>query len=375
MSVKYLAAMTFAASFFSSATHAYDYEKSRFALVGYGDVKYETSQLEDSSAYSARFVPIFLFSLSDKMHVEAETEISIGADGETEIELEYADLHYFLTDTTTLTAGKFLLPFGQFGPNIHPSWINRSPWTPGIYGSHSSNQVMEPLLPILSDVGISAQQVFLFGNTQKVFIDLYSTNGASLEAEEHAEESEPESDEHEEAVEEHAESPELEFEARSGDNNRDKAIGGRVAYALLPELEIGVSYYSAKYDDEETLEFNAKGADLNVIGSHYMLRGEYIETKTEGREDASEAEILTFKRDGWYLQGTLQTGKVFSLLSGTELVVEYSETNTLNEATRWMVGVNYWVDARSVIKVAYDDTDLKEGEDDQRFTVQLSYGF
>ena len=39
---------------------------SRFALAGYGDVKYEDSKLMDTSAFSARFVPIFLFSLNDK---------------------------------------------------------------------------------------------------------------------------------------------------------------------------------------------------------------------------------------------------------------------------------------------------------------------
>ncbi len=373
MSMKSIAAVAFAASTLSLslAAKAAESDRARFALGGYGDVKYETSELKNSSAYSARFVPIFLFSLNEKMHVEAETEISINADGETEIELEYADLHYFLTDTTTLTAGKFLLPFGQFGPNIHPSWINRSPWTPGIYGSHGSSQAMEALLPILSDVGVAVQQTFVLGGHQKIFIDLYSTNGPGLEAEEHQEE--------EPAAEEggHVELPELAFEATSGDNNKDKAFGGRVAYAMLPSIELGASYYSARYDDDETLDFTAQGVDLNLIGSHYLLRGEYIETQTDGFEEEGETEIHTFKRDGWYLQGTLQAGKMFPSLAGTEFVLEYAETNKLAEASRWMVGINYWLDARSVIKVAYDDTDLAEGEDedDQRLTVQLSYGF
>ena len=50
----------------------------RFVFVGYGDVKYES------------------------------------------------DIHYFVNNNTTITAGKFLLPFGQFSANWHPSWINRS---------------------------------------------------------------------------------------------------------------------------------------------------------------------------------------------------------------------------------------------------------
>jgi len=364
--------LLFQSSFVLSST-----ERPRFALGGYGDVKYETSESKDSSAYSARFVPIFLFSLNEKIHVEAETEISLNEEGETEIELEYADLHYFLDDTTTITAGKFLIPFGQFGPNIHPSWISRSPWTPGIYGSHGSSQAMEALLPILSDVGVAVQKTIVLGDHQKIFIDLYSTNGPRTEADEHTEEPiEDELSDHSEEEEGHAEIPELAFEATNGDNNKGKATGGRVAYAMLPGIEIGASYYSASYDDDEELDFTAQGLDINVIGSYYLLRGEYIATETDGlEEEDGEIETHTFKRDGWYFQSTFQTGKFWPSLAGTELVFEYAETNKLAEASRWMVGVNYWLDARSVIKIAYDDTDLVEGEDDQRFAVQLSYGF
>ena len=92
-------------------------DHGRFALGGYGDVGYKDSDF-NNSAFAGRFVPIFLFQLNDKIHVESEIEFSIGEDGETETELEYADIHYFLTDRTTITAGTFLLPFGQFGPKI-----------------------------------------------------------------------------------------------------------------------------------------------------------------------------------------------------------------------------------------------------------------
>ncbi|WP_019603390.1 hypothetical protein [Teredinibacter turnerae] len=355
--------------FYSSAGFSNN-EQPRFVLAGYGDVKYESTDAKNTSAYSARFVPIFLFNLSEKIHVEAETEFGLNDVGETEIELEYADLHYFLTDSTTITAGKFLVPFGQFGPNIHPSWINRSPWTPGIYGSHGSSQPMEALLPVLSDVGVGVQQIFLLGKHQKIFIDLYSTNGPGIGKDDH--ESEAAAEVSEEA---HAEIPELAFEAGNSDNNKNKAIGGRIAYAMLPGIEIGSSIYSASYDDDERFNFIAKGLDINIIGSHYLLRGELIQTETEGLESEGEEDIHTFKRDGWYLQSTLQTGNIWSSLAGTELVFEYAETNQLSEASRWLVGLNYWLDARSVIKVAYDDTDIEEGEDDKRLAVQLSYGF
>lgn len=344
----------------------------RFAIAGFGDVTYEESDLQDSSAFSTNFVPIFLFRLSPKLHIEAELEISLNEAGETEEELEYADVHYFLNDTSTLTAGKFLLPFGQFSPNLHPSWINRTPWTPGIYGAHGSSQAMTALLPVLSDVGVAYQKIFAFNSRQKIFLDVYYTNGARAEPEGHDEEEEVET-----GLEEHVdELPEVEFEATSGDNNKDKAVGGRIAYAFLPGIELGASYYQASYDDAGSLDISAKGLDLNYFSDHFILRGEYIETETEGlEEEEGSIEIHNFKRDGWYLQGTFHLGSLFSGLNGTDFVVERAKVNKLEEASRWVYGFNYWLDARSVIKVAYEKTDVFVGEDDKRFAVQFSYGF
>lgn len=363
-------------------------EIGRFAIAGYGDVKYENSDTNDTSSFSARFVPIFLFSLNDKTHIEAETEISINEDGETEVELEYANAHYFLTDNTTLSAGKFLLPFGQYGPNLHPSWINRSAFSPGIYGGlggHGGYQPMTGLLPVMSDIGVGLQHTIVFSNDTKVFIDVYATNGVAEE--EHAEEplddhgdEEPVVDDHDDepVVDDHAlEIPELGFEATSADNNSDKAMGGRIAIAFLPELEIGASYYTAKYDHDEELAFTAKGFDINWIGEYHILRGEYIQTDTDSFEEHEDGDLerINFDRNGWYLQSTFMLGKLFNTLHGTDLVVEYAETNKLFEAERWAYGINYWLDDRSVLKATYEDTKVHDGDDDVRFAVQYSYGF
>lgn len=347
-------------------------EAGRLVIAGFGDITYEESDLQDSSAFSTNFVPIFLFRLSPDLYVEAEIEISLNEAGETAQELEYATARYFLNDTSVLSAGKFLLPFGQFSKNIHPSWINRTPWTPGIYGSHGSSQAMTALLPVLSDVGVSYQKTFAFNSRQKIFLDLYYTNGARAEPEGHDEEEEIEI-----GMEEHVEElPEVEFEATSGDNNKDKAIGGRIAYAFLPGIELGASFYQATYDDAGSLDISAKGLDLNYFSDHFILRGEYIETDTEGfEEEEGSIDIHNFKRDGWYLQATFHLGALSSALNSTDFVVERAKVSRLEESSRWAYGFNYWLDARSVIKVAYEDTDVLFGEDDKRLAVQFSYGF
>lgn len=362
----------------------------RFVFVGYGDVKYESADVAGTDAFSARFVPYFLFSLNDKMHVEAELEVGLNEDGETETELEYADIHYFLNDNTTITAGKFLLPFGQFSANWHPSWINRSIWTPGIYGAHGSSQAMDPMLPILSDVGVAAQQVYQVGSA-KVFFDVFMTNGPRSEAE-HDEEEVVE-DDHDIAFarlfsptttldpdvdeDEHGEAfPEVEFEATSSDNNSNKAFGGRIAVAFLPSIEIGTSYYQGAYDEGGQLDIRANGIDINLISTHAILRGEYIRTETDAFVERDHEDVIdSFSRNGWFLQGTFFVGHLFEELGSTEIVIEHAQTKKVEEAERWMVGINYWLDPRSVIKVGYEDTDVADGPDDKRFAVQFSYGF
>lgn len=342
----------------------------RVVIAGYGNVMYESSNLQDSSSFSAQFNPIMLFRLSDELHIETELEISLDDQGETELELEYAKLHYFINDTITLTAGKFLLAFGQFSQNLHPSWINRSPWTPGIYGSHGSTQAMTPLLPVLSDVGVAVQKTFVFSSKQKIFLDLYVSNGARSEGAAHQEEAEGFEEEHGE------EFPEVGFEASNGDNNKDKAVGGRIAYAFLPGLEIGASYYTASYDDDELLDISAKGIDINLMVNHFLIRGEYIQTDTDGLEaDGDSIGIHNFKRDGWYLQGIWHLGQLTPALSRMEIVVERARVNKFEKSDRWVYGINYWLDGRSVIKIAYEDTNVVNGKDDKRFAIQFSYGF
>ncbi len=383
-----LHAMIFVAGMITSSPLLASETTDRFVFVGYGDVKYERADVADTDAFSARFVPIFLFSLNDKMHVEAELEFGLDENGETETELEYADIHYFLNDNTTLTAGKFLLPFGQFSANWHPSWINRSIWTPGVYGAHGSSQAMDPLLPILSDVGVAAQQVYQVGSA-KVFVDVFMTNGPRSEAAHDEEEIE---DDHDDLIarffapsaaadpdseeDGHGEAfPEVEFEATSSDNNSNKAFGGRLAIALLPSIEIGTSYYQGAYDEQGQLDITANGFDINFITTHAIIRGEYIKTETDSFvERDHEQTIDSFSRNGWFIQGTFFVGHALQSLGSTELVLEYAETNKIEEAERWMVGVNYWLDPRSVIKVGYEDTDVVEGPDDTRFAVQFSYG-
>lgn len=412
---------------------AKDGPKGRFVITGYGDLMYtQFTNKKNNDSFSAGFSPIFLFKLSDKLHAEAELEIGINSETKKGVlSLEYADIHYYATDTTIITAGKFLLPFAQFGPNIHPSWINRLPTMPALYSTHHGDAPVTGIIPIFSDFGISIQQIIPISHSMKIYIDAYIVNGPRPEVEEAGEEAHEHGAGEEEGdwvVEprEQIWSSEIAFEASPKDNNRKKATGGRIAFAFLPAFEIGASVYQGAWNDREDRDwlelevqgytnytprdrnFTAKGVDVAIIGTHWRLRGEYMRTNTEVFQPYprySGNPIPSQRARGWYAEASLQLGIFgFTSLASFEIVARYasimrygferleefygissgeigfSPRDRLEEQATY--GVNYWLNETGVIKVAYEDNKLPykhdqklSGIDFDRILVQFAYGF
>jgi hypothetical protein len=362
----------------------------RLALAGYGDVTYayqpdmkdeEGNDIQNNVV--ARFVPIFLFQLSEKIHIEAELEFSTNSEGETETELEYANMHYFFNDNTIITAGKFLLPFGQFGANLHPSWINKAVTNPGIYGGHGGNGSMGGVTSIMNDTGINIANTWVLGDAGRIFTDFYAVSGPRQEEGDHG--------------------GGVEMEVKKGDNNDSMAFGGRVAYAFLPEWEIGASYYSGDYSDDGDLNYSAYSIDFNWVGSYASVRGEVFgstaetEGEDEGEEEGHGEEwVKDFDKNGWYIQGTWQArqlGKAW--LNPFELVIRYSdiesdfdgsiahefEEDAGKMGSRIYYGVNYWLEPSAVLKLGAESTSIDNAEDshtsvpDDRIFLQLAFGF
>jgi hypothetical protein len=378
-----------AAAFTMSNAYALDTQEDnkldigRLAIAGYGDISY-ADQDDTNNNVVSRFVPIFLFQMSEKIHIESELEFSVGADGETETILEYANMHYFLNDNTIITAGKFLLPFGQFGANLHPSWINKAASKPGVYGGHGGNGSLGGIIPILSDTGFNVSNTFDFGNGGKIFTDFYVVSGPRQEAA--GGHGEGEEEEGEEGL--GIEVPEVEFEYKAGDNNDSMAFGGRIAYAFLPQWEVGVSYYNGAYSDDGDLDYTATNIDINWIGTYASVRAEIINTTAEGEGeieiDGEHEEIFQdFEKDGWYVQGTWQARQLGkSWLNPVEFVVRYSELSDDQDehdtvgGDRMYYGVNYWLEPSAVLKLGVESTNLDNGEDsDDRVFAQLAFGF
>ena len=395
MKIKALSSAIATALVLSSASHAYAQEGSsldigRFAIAGYGDVTYtDQSDMKDEAGNDiqnnvvARFVPIFLFQLSEKIHIEAELEFSTNAEGETETELEYANMHYFFNDNTIITAGKFLLPFGQFGANLHPSWINKAASNPGLYGGHGGNGSLGGITSILGDTGINIGNTWTLGEAGKLFTDFYAVSGPRQEEGDHG--------------------GGVEMAAKKGDNNDTMAYGGRIAYAFLPEWEIGVSYYTGAYSNDGDLNYNAYNVDFNWIGSFASVRGEIFGStaETEGEDEGIEGAhgeewVRDFDKEGWYVQGTWQARQLGKdWLNPIELVVRYSDISSdfdgsiVHEfeedggktGSRIYYGINYWLEPSAVLKFGAESTSIDNAQashdvvPDDRMFLQLAFGF
>ena len=90
-------------------------------LAGYATAGAEFRTRADEWDFGGlQFNPGFHFQYKDLVIFEAELEMEIEEDGETEFELEYSHFDILLHDYATLVVGKYLSPVGQFQERLHP---------------------------------------------------------------------------------------------------------------------------------------------------------------------------------------------------------------------------------------------------------------
>ncbi len=326
-------------------------------ITGYGTVGYlYRTEGDNQNEFAAAINPIFLFQFMDRFLFEAEFEFAL-AEGVTETGLEYAQLDFIATNNLILVGGKFLLPFGVFGPRLHPTWINKFATSPPIYGHHVSEFGAEPLLPVLSDVGVMARGMLPLGSVG-IALNLFASNGPSFEGD----------------VIEEGEIPEIEFPGSTGDINTDKMFGGRLDLALLPWTELNLSYFGGNYDEENVLDFSAWNVAAAARYAGFELRGEYIQTR-------QEIEIVTgfptFKRQGFYAQLAYRWMRWEPVFRWTQIFGDKLDGQDLGGGA-WQAGfgLDYWFAPSIALMAGYelnreDDIELEN----DRFIVHVAFGF
>ena len=293
---------------------------------------------------------------------------------ETEIDLEYSNLSYIVNDYLTLKGGRFLSPFGTFSERLHPGWINKLPDAPLPFG-HTG-------IAPTSELGLQASGGFPAGPT-KFNYAVYVSNGPRL----NTGEDEPE------------EAGLLHFDNNT-DINNNKAVGTRIGFLPIPELELGYSVQYARVREGGGADAWLHSVDLGYVRDSKLLKGvidvrsQWVWSKVDDVTFDPDGSLgfgpLDFnnKRDGGYAQLAYRPSKFENkFLQNLEGVFRWDMINNPSGAPeetdfdekRWTFGLNYWLGPSTVVKAAYQFGDRRvpgEGKENvNAILLQAAMGF
>jgi|GEM_PF-352484 len=374
---------------------------TKWHLAGYADATFLATKAageDGTSSSNARFNPAFHFQYKNLILFEAESEISLTGDGETEFELEYAQADIFLHDNATLVLGQFLSPVGQFQERLHPTWINRMGNAPAGFGHDG----VQPA----SEMGAMIRGGIALGSMTGTY-SFAIGNGPALS--------------HEGSII---------FEAKGSDDNSNKAVSGRLGLFPIPYFEVGGSFLSGKISGEEHTETdeadehglaltnrkissllsehdehdelsptnstaNLWGADAAYTRGPWDIRFEYLNVHRDpiatSFEGSDGVELLpSLGLEAWYAQIAYRLSSLSEnkTLQKFEPVIRYGEfrVDGLEELAeeaaeeRLDLGLNYWIAPSIVARGVVEKRVFTARHDDEpssetRYLMQFSYGF
>jgi len=225
---------------------------TKYLLTGYGYADYTYPEKGDST-FNAAFNPIFLWKVNDKFLFTAEVEFEL-EDGSTATSLEIAEIHYFVNDWLTIRAGKFLTPLSTFKEHHHPAWINKLPDQP-LFAEGDAQLVPE------SSLGVQLTGAFNV-MCRRLNYAFWVSNGPKL-------------------ITDAGSAGQLDFN-NFPDINDSKAIGGRLGFFPIPELELAYSILWGKVGADGTA-FDGIDALLQDVSLSFVKHFEKIKGKLELR--------------------------------------------------------------------------------------------
>ncbi len=337
-----------------------NFKAAKFLLTGYTQTTLMYVPDKDFTISALNFVPIFLWRPTEKIFFEGELEVALDK-GVTMIGLEYANINYIVNRYMIFRVGKFLTPFGAFQDRLHPAWINRMPTRP--LGFEEDGTTMPT-----TEIGVAINGGIPIGPS-KINYSLYASNGPQLNTGE---------------VTPGKEGTLL--YANAEDNNINKALGGRVGYLPFSNssLEIGGSFQTSKVGMKGTQYENVRATllalDLTYVKQLPFLKGAIqvlsqwnsVEVGnaayTDWKGDPTGNTPYTYnnKRSAMYSQIAYRpTLSKKRIIKNLELVYRYGKleqpegSKQSGQIKQSMYGLNYWINFRSVMKLAVQS---QEGE-------------
>ncbi len=158
------------------------------------------------------------------------------------------------------------------------------------------------------------------------------------------------------------------------DNNDNISLGGRLGIELLPGVEIGGSYSTGKYDDDEKFRMDFIGADASFRRGGFEIRGEYIRNNVEQSTVAGGS----FDREGYYIQTSYKYSPEINYMKYVEFVGRFDSVDPDDlvtdegDADRFAVGINYSPVNHTMLKLEYEmENEAKEDKENKGF-IQMN---
>lgn len=307
-------------------------------LSGYADLETHIEKLgSDNKEFyfdNYHFNVIALGRLTGNLFAAAEVEYEHAGE---EIALEYGYLAYTGLRDVTVVAGKFIVPFGRFNKDLHPTWINKVIGRPYGFGN---------VFPqTYSDVGIWVAGGKAVNPESRVVFDLFAVNGLLGE----------EGDDIRALRDNDRE------RLPGGGRNDNKALGGRLGLELpFQGLDLGGSIYTGDYAevDGKSLNLLMLGVDGSFQRAGFVLRGEFVRAVQE----TTKGDLI---KQGGYAQATYLVTPRF------EPGVQFSTQDMpavkgvqSGDLSRIAVGASFYVSSAAAVRVYYHINREKAGKSD-----------
>ena len=263
-----------------------------------------------------------------------------------ETALEYGYFGYTGFRDVRIMAGKFIVPFGRFNKDIHPTPINKLPDRPLGFG--------EVLPQTYNDVGLWISGAKAMNDDARFVFDVFMVNGL-LGEDGGSIRSLRDNDR----------------ELADYGRDDDKALGGRLGFELPYQgFDIGGSLYRGRYartEDLEDLDLVLLGLDASYQKNGFALRGEVVRAS----QDASAGDLT---KTGGYVQAS------YWLTERVEPVIRYSARDLpqpKDDLGRVALGLNFQISPASLVRFAYLVNSEEEAfkKDNNSFVAQFNVLF
>lgn len=323
-------------------------------VTGYADLEFVVDKIGSDAGSEVFFDNhhvnlILIGEIFKNMMVAAEVEYEHAGE---EIKLEYGYFGYTGIRNTRIMAGKFIIPFGRFNKDLHPTIINKIPDRP-----HGFKNILPQTY---ADVGLWVNGAWPLGMNGTRFVydafvinGLMGDNGGDIR-----------------------DFRDNDREKRTGLRDKNKAVGGRLGldFAAMG-LDFGGSIYNGNSSNDEALDkltLTLFGFDAAYRTGGLELRAEVVRA-SQDTVDTVTGLRGSLSKTGGYAQAAYRIQK-------WEPVFRVSTRRMPNDAqdeTRYSVGLSFYLTPASSVRGAYSVNTEKSGfeKDNDVFILQWNVMF